>query len=168
MDYACVTFLLNVGCNPRICRILQTIGVGSSGSMRRRKPSTPKKARTEKTLHQFPARRRRPSIAELRTMLTGSAEIATTPGAAPGKRKKFSAAGIKRMSEAQRQRWAKIRGESEKPAPTPAQAPKPKRKLSASAKAKLVANLKKARAAKAAKAKGAAKKSAPARKKAII
>jgi hypothetical protein len=90
-------------------------------------------------------------IAELRAMLTGSAETATTPEASPKKRKGFSAATKKRMAEAQRLRWAKIKGESEQPAPAPAKAPKPKRKLSAAAKAKLVANLKKARAARAAK-----------------
>jgi len=105
-------------------------------------------------------------IAELRAMLDGGTEPipAATPEAPTRKRKKFSAAARKRMKEAQQRRWAKIRGESE---PTQAAAPptKPKRKLSASVKAKLVANLKKARAAKAAKAKAAAKKAAPARKK---
>jgi hypothetical protein len=107
-------------------------------------------------------------IAELRSLLAGGpAEAATTPEAPTGKRKKFSTAARRRMKEAQQKRWAKIRGESE---PTQAAAPptKPKRKLSAAAKAKLVANLKKARAAKAVKAKAAAKKAAPARKKAAV
>ena len=48
-------------------------------------------------------------IAELRSMLTGSAET-VTPEATPGKRKKFSAAARKRMALAQKARWAKIKG----------------------------------------------------------
>jgi len=96
-------------------------------------------------------------IGELRAMLSGGpAETAATPEAAPGKRKKFSAAARKKMALAQKARWAKIKGEAEPAAPAPA--PKPKRKLSAAAKAKLAANLKKARAAKAAKAKSTATK----------
>jgi len=55
------------------------------------------------------------------------------------------------MNEAQRLRRAKVRGESEPSAPAPARAPKAKRKLSAATKAKLVANLRKARAAKSTK-----------------
>ena len=95
-------------------------------------------------------------IAELRAMLpVGSAGNATTLEVPTRKRKKFSAAARKRMKEAQQRRWAKIRGESEATAPEPT---KPKRKLTAAAKAKLVANLKKARAAKGAKARAAAKK----------
>ena len=105
-------------------------------------------------------------IAELRAMLSGGATqpTAAKPELTKGKRRKFSAAARRRMKEAQQLRWAKVRGESQ---PTQAAAPpaSPKRKLSAAAKANLVANLKKARAAKAAKAKPAAKKAAPARKK---
>jgi hypothetical protein len=105
-------------------------------------------------------------ISELKAMLSGgSNEPAATSEVPTGKRKKFSAAARKRMKEAQQRRWAKIRGESATPTPTPQEPAKPKRKLSAAAKAKLVANLKRARAAKAAKAKAAAKKAAPARKK---
>ena len=90
-------------------------------------------------------------ISELRSMLTGSAETATTPEAPAPKRKKFSAASKRKMAEAQRLRWAKIKGESETPAPAQPLR-KAKRKLSPAAKAKLVANLRKARAAKKAKA----------------
>jgi len=99
-------------------------------------------------------------IDQLRAMLSGGpAESTVATQEAPArKRKKFSAAAIKRMREAQKARWAKIKGESEPAAQAPAKAPKPKRKLSAAAKAKLVANLVKARRAKAAKAKSAAKK----------
>jgi len=94
-------------------------------------------------------------IAELRAMLSGGpAETAATPEAPARKRRKMSAAARKRIGDAVRARWARVWGDSEKPAP----APKPKRKLSAAAKTKLVANLKKARAAKAAKAKAATKK----------
>jgi hypothetical protein len=102
-------------------------------------------------------------IADLRAMLPGgTGQTATSPELPRRKRRKMSAAGRARIAEAQRKRWAATRGESEATTPEPA---KPKRKLTAAAKAKLVANLKKARAAKAAKAKAAAKKAAPARKK---
>ena len=108
------------------------------------------------TIEGFESQKRRidSQIAELRGMLDGNRpQPATTSEAAPRKRRKFSAAALKRMREAQQRRWAKVRGEAE-PAQTAAPLPsKPKRKLSAAAKAKLVANLKKARAAKAAKAK---------------
>jgi hypothetical protein len=56
------------------------------------------------------------------------------------------------MALAQKQRWAKIKGESEKPAPALAPAPKAKRKLSAAGRAAIVAATKKRWAAvKAAK-----------------
>jgi len=95
-------------------------------------------------------------IAELRAMLSGDSveSSVAAPEATPSTRKKFSAAARKKMAVAQKARWAKIRGESEPPSPAPVlvAAPKAKRKLSAATKAALVANLKKARAAKAAKA----------------
>jgi hypothetical protein len=85
------------------------------------------------------------------------------PEAPTGKRKKFSAVARRRMSLAQKARYARLRGESEPPPPAPAEARKAKRKLSAAARAKLVANLVKARRAKAAKAKSVVtKKTAPA------
>jgi hypothetical protein len=99
-------------------------------------------------------------IAELRAMLNGTQKGLAEVAPAKPKRRKFSREAIERMRKAQQERWAKIKGESE----TPALAPKPKRKLSTAAKAKLIANLRKARAAKAAKAaatkRGARKKSA--------
>ena len=102
-------------------------------------------------------------IAELRQMLEGAPDApATNPGVGPRKRKKFSATTRRRMKEAQRLRWAKIRGESEPPAPTTS---KPKRKLSKARKAALVANLAKARAARAAKRAEAAKAERAATKK---
>jgi hypothetical protein len=105
-------------------------------------------------------------IGELRAMLSGGpVEAAATPEAPAPKRKKFSAAARRKMAEAQKARWAKIKGESGPSASAPAALLKAKRKLSAATKAKLVANLKRARAAKAAMAKGAAaKKTAPAPK----
>jgi hypothetical protein len=103
-------------------------------------------------------------LAELRAMLTGgSAETTAAAEAAPGKRKKFSAGARRRMALTQKARWAKQKGEAEPAATIPAQEPKLRRKMLAAAKAKLVANLKKARAAKAAMAKSAVtKKTAPA------
>jgi hypothetical protein len=100
-------------------------------------------------------------IAELRAMLPGAAQTtaATTSEATapvPKTRRQFSAAARQKMAEAQRLRWSIIKGQAEPLAPAPVEAPKPKRKLSAASKAKLVANLKKARAAKAAMAKAAA------------
>ena len=104
-------------------------------------------------------------IAELRSLLTGGpAQTATAPEPPKRKRRKMSAAGRKAIAEAQRKRWAASKKAAELSAPEPA---KPKRRLTAAAKAKLVANLKKARAAKAAKAKAAAKKAAPAGKRAL-
>src|ERR1035441_3865401 len=110
-------------------------------------------------------------IAELRAMLSGGpSEPAATPEPPTGKRKKFSAAARKRMKEAQRRRWAKIRGESESPAPTTPEPAKLKRRLSKAGRANIVAALKKrwaAKKAEAAKAKSAvAKKAAP--KKAAV
>ena len=102
-------------------------------------------------------------IAELRAMLPGaSAETVASEGRTR-RRRGLSAAARKRIADAQKARWAKLRGGS---GTTAAPAPKAKRKLSAAARARLAANLKKARAAKAAKAKEAAKKAARARRKA--
>jgi hypothetical protein len=94
------------------------------------------------------------TISELKAQLNGSAEakkalrkanVVDTPLA--GRDRQISAEGRARIAAAQKKRWA----EQKKPA-----ASKPKRKISPAAKAKLVANLAKARAAKAAnKAKAA-------------
>ena len=66
-------------------------------------------------------------IAALRAMLPGSsAGTGTTPNGAPTKRRKFSAAALRRMREAQRQRWAKVRAET-KATTKPA---RPKRRIS--------------------------------------
>jgi len=49
-------------------------------------------------------------IAELRTMLNGAPVSSADEAPAKRKRRTLSAASIKRMSEAQKLRWAKIRG----------------------------------------------------------
>jgi hypothetical protein len=69
----------------------------------------------------------------------------------------MSAAARKRIAAAQKKRWAAFHQSKEKPASKPAAKkaaagkPAPKRKMSAARKAALIANLKKARAARAAK-----------------
>jgi hypothetical protein len=89
-------------------------------------------------------------VAQLRAMLSGqphSAEIKTS--LSPKGRKKFSTAARKRMAEAQKQRWAKIKGES---ASAAAKAPKTKRKLSAERRRRIVEATKQMWAAKRAAA----------------
>jgi len=106
----------------------------------------------------FEAQKRRidEGIAELRAMLTGgSPETAATPEAPTGQRKKFSAAARRRMALAQKERWAKIRGEATPSAPAAVKAPKPKRKLSAAGRAAIVAATKKMWARRRAAAKKA-------------
>jgi hypothetical protein len=78
-------------------------------------------------------------IAELRAMLN-PAPASTAKPEQGKKKRKFSAATLKHMREAQRLRWAKVKGESARAART---APKPKRRLSAAGKANIVAALKK-------------------------
>jgi hypothetical protein len=91
-------------------------------------------------------------IQEIRRRLGARAGSGVTSdmAAAVRKRNHMSAAGRKAIAAAQRKRWAAHRaksGKGAKKAPS-----KPKRTLSPEAKAKLVANLAKARAARAAKA----------------
>ncbi|MGA3236159.1 MAG: hypothetical protein ABSG03_07650 [Bryobacteraceae bacterium] len=83
-------------------------------------------------------------IAEIRQMLGGgSAEPAATPE--PGrKRRKMSAAGRKRIAEAQRKRWAASRKGSVAPAKAvKPEAQKPKRKLSAAGRKRIIEATKK-------------------------
>jgi hypothetical protein len=88
-------------------------------------------------------------IAALRAMLTGATEQTTAEVSETPKRRKISAAGRKRMKEAQRLRWAKIRGESETAAvKTPVKNPRPKPKFSAEARKALSIAMKKRWAAK--------------------
>ena len=115
-------------------------------------------------------------IAELRALLTGApTEPAVTPEAPIGTRRKMSAAARKRISDAQRKRWAESKGQSE--SPSEKDTPKPKRKMSAAGRAAIVAATKKRweafHAAKQAKKPAlkkaiAKKKLSPARKAALV
>jgi hypothetical protein len=94
------------------------------------------------------------AIAEIRSQLgqrpgRSSAQVV----AAPKARRTMSAAARKRIAAAQKKRWAAFHAKAEKPAKKVAVAKKaaPKRKMSPERKAALVANLAKARAARAAK-----------------
>jgi hypothetical protein len=92
-------------------------------------------------------------IAELRQILDGQPTETAAVSVATSRKRKVSAAARKRMAMGQKARWAKLRGESGLSVvatPEP-----PKRKMSAARKAALLANLKKARVAKAAKKKAA-------------
>ena len=95
-------------------------------------------------------RRIEAQISELRGIRSGSP---TQPTTAPAKqtRRKMSAAGRKAIAEAQRKRWAALKGQAELEIPKAAK--KPKRKLSAEGRANIVAALKKRWAAKKAIAK---------------
>lgn len=96
-------------------------------------------------------------IAELRQLMAGgNAEPAAAP-ATEGKRRKVSAAGRKRMAEAQRKRWA-----AKKQSSTPPQAAKPaprkaKRRISEEGMKRIIAATKKRWAAVRAAAAKAAK-----------
>jgi len=78
-------------------------------------------------------------ISELRAMLNGRQP---TAAAAPRttKRSTMSAAGRKRIAEAQRKRWAAAKGASQPSTPQP---PKRRRRLGAEGRAAIVAALKK-------------------------
>ena len=94
-------------------------------------------------------------IAALQEMRTGDSAKRTVDSApANSGRRKMSAAGRKAIAEAQRKRWAAVKGDS----PAPKAAKKPKRKLSAEGRAAIVAALKKRWAAKNAAAKTATAK----------
>jgi hypothetical protein len=88
-------------------------------------------------------------IAELRALSNG--HVPTSESSAPPRTKKrgMSAAGRKAIAEAQRKRWAAIKGEAMADKP----AKKVKRKLSAAGRAAIIAATKKRWAAKRAEAK---------------
>jgi hypothetical protein len=75
-------------------------------------------------------------IVELKSMLSGvPTETAITEVAAPGKRRRFSAASRRKMALAQQKRWAAAKGASEQLEPATAEPVKAKRKrMSASAR----------------------------------
>jgi hypothetical protein len=113
-------------------------------------------------------------IAEVRQFLGGARTTSAPTEEVSGTRKKFSAASRRKMAEAQKRRWAKIKGETETPE---AAAPlKKKRKMSAAGRKAISEATKKRWAAvravkekaskkaadkKIAKRKAAVKKSAP-------
>jgi hypothetical protein len=98
-------------------------------------------------------------IAELRTMLNGAPVSSADEAPAKRKRRTLSAASIKRMREAQKLRWAKIRGEaSAAPAKTSYKIAEPKGGITAAGRKALSIAMKKRWAAK----KAASGQSAPA------
>jgi hypothetical protein len=85
-------------------------------------------------------------IAELRTMLDGGAAESTAPKTSEApvvKRKKFSAAARKRMAEAQKLRYAKLKGETLPPSPVTPEAPKVQRKNSPEGMSRIIVATKK-------------------------
>jgi hypothetical protein len=79
-------------------------------------------------------------IAQIRQMLSeGPTETVATSEAPVGKRKKFSAAARKRMAEAQKLRFARLKGETEPPSPVAPEPPKAKRKISADGMKRIIA-----------------------------
>jgi hypothetical protein len=83
-------------------------------------------------------------IAELREMLNGGpAQRAAPAEPAPRKRRRLSVAARRRIVEAQKLRWAKIRGESERAAPAARTAIKPKRRISPEGLKRIIAATKK-------------------------
>jgi hypothetical protein len=100
----------------------------------------------EAAIHGFEAQKQSidAQIAELRAMLTGAPETSSGEVSGKPKRRKFSAAAVKRMREAQKLRWAKIRGESETaPAAKTLKKPKTKHTMSAAARKAISAAMKK-------------------------
>jgi hypothetical protein len=93
------------------------------------------------------------NMTAIRKQLGVRANGAMAPTTTDGKKPKrgMSAAGRKSIAEAQKKRWAAFHAKQKSPAKTAKQITA-KRKLSPARKAALVANLAKARAAKAAKA----------------
>jgi len=82
-------------------------------------------------------------IAELRAMLSGPAQPTNAAEPTPRKRRKFSAAALRRMRAAQRLRWARVRGESKPAAPATKKATKPKRRISPEGLKRIIAATKK-------------------------
>jgi hypothetical protein len=105
-------------------------------------------------------------IAELRAMLPGSNSRTdgNTPRATKGRRG-MSAEGRARIAEAQRKRWAMLKGESG-PATSPSTKQKRKRRPSAAGRANIVAALKKRWALKRVEGGKAQSKTSPRKKSA--
>lgn len=112
-------------------------------------------------------------IAELRAMLSGTpAETTAEPEVPTGKRKKFSAAARRRMAQAQKLRYARLRGEGAptEPAAVDASKARPKRRISEEGMKRIIAATKKRwRLAREAKAQaGTTKKATPVQKKTTV
>jgi hypothetical protein len=83
-------------------------------------------------------------VAELRAMLNGGpAQPAAPSEPMPRKRRKLSPAALRRMREAQRLKWAKVRGESKPAASARKKASKPKRRISPKGLKRIIAATKK-------------------------
>jgi hypothetical protein len=83
-------------------------------------------------------------ITELRAILnSGSPQAGAASEPAPHRRRRLSAAGRRRIREAQRLRWAKIRGKSKPAAPATMKATKPKRRISPEGMKRIIAATKK-------------------------
>src|SRR5690242_772207 len=83
-------------------------------------------------------------ISELRAMLHGiPAKSTDEPEAPPPTRRKFSAAARRKMALAQKERWAKIRGEGQPPSPANPELPKGKRRISPEGMKRIIAATKK-------------------------
>jgi hypothetical protein len=96
-------------------------------------------------------------IADIQKQLGGRTSHIAASGDGAKPRRKMSAKGKAAIRAAQKKRWAEFHAKAEKPARKVAvKKAAPKRKLSPARKAALVANLAKARAAKAAKKAAAA------------
>jgi hypothetical protein len=99
------------------------------------------------------------AIGRFRQMLGGGPAEPIAKSEAPvGKRKKFSAAARKRMAEAQKLRYAKLKGETQPPTPAKPEASKAKRKISSEGMKRIIAATKKRWAAKRAAEAAPAKK----------
>ena len=86
-------------------------------------------------------------IADLRAMLNGGGTSEAGNQEAP-KRKRRSAAARRRMAEAQKLRWAKIKGESESPQPSATKRGGRKKSVAKAAATKIAATTAKKTAAK--------------------
>ncbi|HEY7389929.1 MAG TPA: hypothetical protein VH640_15540 [Bryobacteraceae bacterium] len=85
----------------------------------------------------FEAQKRRldEQIRELRAMLPRDGASTSAPTRGPRKRRRMSAEARRRIAEAQRKRWAAIRGES---GTAPMKQQKPRRKLSAAGRKRII------------------------------
>ncbi len=104
-------------------------------------------------------------MTELRLMLDGNRPATTAMPVKAGGRRRLSAAARSRIAEAQRRRWAKVRGGAQPSGPAARhEVPKPKRKMSAKGRRAIAEATRKRwaafRAAKAQQKRGGAKKAA--------